>query len=775
ASGSHVSIHPWEQFVYSFRTKVTSLHHNVSAAIAETFGPSWRPTSAEPIWLLGRRYRVAAQCKADEGEVVAEWPVQDPWLQDSKQEPDSSNHTTPSSCAVVASGTNSGSCEGSAERVKPQDDDSGSPEDFATAWAQITRMTYRKGFAPMYRCVTRAAGSETRRRYIRLTSDAGWGCMIRVGQMLLATALKRHHSHARCEDVVGDGAFTELTTVSEAQALLPKVEQQFLDDPCAESSPFSIFGFIRAAHGREVVVPPSEEDEDEEAFRVAGSDCSRKQVQGSVGARQLTQKLPGDWFGPTTISETIAALVESNTELRRSLAVYVDADGVLYEDEVRALISDGHDTAAAAAAAAVRERQGGTPVSSPGLFSWKTPSYRGRGGHGESDDEFTVLSTPSVSSASYNCSPMLAAVPADRQDTGYEFEEAHSLGADVLQVGSFKELQYGMELCDLQLPPPAEPLATELLNEDVRTKAPLLETGGSGSCGFANSGDSPSGRDRWQRAVLLLFPLQLGCEKYVGEDRVSAILHYFEMQSSLGAMGGRPRMAHFFVGRQGQELLYVDPHVVQPAAVSGAEQPAESGHGSGRAGATRAGFPSGTRAGAETFRNLPTVQTIPVEHIDSSISFAFYCSCEEQLSELIRALKHVEAVEADALIRVEPTRPAALRQAQGFGRMWDDLVLDEEEDLFEETQVPSNIPAAGFVNCGGGGSGAPCLGPHGLNLGDGIPAATVVPDLCVVREADIFFPPGGGAEEASTSRGDRTLCVGAAWSDGAWAQVDTRP
>ncbi|CAE8629532.1 unnamed protein product [Polarella glacialis] len=129
-------------------------------------------------------------------------------------------------------------------------------------------------------------------------------------------------------------------------------------------------------------------------------------------------------------------------------------------------------------------------------------------------------------------------------------------------------------------------------------------------------------------------------------------------------MGGRPRMAHFFVGRQGQELLYVDPHVVQPAAVSGAEQPAESGHGSGRAGATRAGFPSGTRAGAETFRNLPTVQTIPVEHIDSSISFAFYCSCEEQLSELIRALKHVEAVEADALIRVEPTRPAALRQAQ---------------------------------------------------------------------------------------------------------------
>merc|ERR1719330_891452 len=56
-------------------------------------------------------------------------------------------------------------------------------------------MTYRRGFTPMYRCVRAPAkGSSEPRRYIRLTSDAGWGCMIRVGQMLLATALKRHQA-----------------------------------------------------------------------------------------------------------------------------------------------------------------------------------------------------------------------------------------------------------------------------------------------------------------------------------------------------------------------------------------------------------------------------------------------------------------------------------------------------------------------------------------------------------------------------------------------------
>merc|ERR1712136_623175 len=68
----------------------------------------------------------------------------------------------------------------------------GTPDEFATAWSQITRMTYRQGFAPMYRPVSVCPD---RQQYVRLTSDAGWGCMIRVGQMLLATALRRHYDH----------------------------------------------------------------------------------------------------------------------------------------------------------------------------------------------------------------------------------------------------------------------------------------------------------------------------------------------------------------------------------------------------------------------------------------------------------------------------------------------------------------------------------------------------------------------------------------------------
>lgn len=50
-------------------------------------------------------------------------------------------------------------------------------EDFRAACAQLFWVTYRKGFPAI-------ASSG-------LTSDAGWGCMIRTGQMAVAHALQR--------------------------------------------------------------------------------------------------------------------------------------------------------------------------------------------------------------------------------------------------------------------------------------------------------------------------------------------------------------------------------------------------------------------------------------------------------------------------------------------------------------------------------------------------------------------------------------------------------
>lgn len=626
-------IHPWEQFVHTLRTQVTSLHHNVSAALAETFSASWRLTG-ESVWLLGQRYGADCSCSEDGQEGLS-----------SRYHDGLNRELDGAAC--------------------------GSPDEFNAAWAQILRMTYREGFSPMYRCVRPpAAGSDEPRRYIRLTSDAGWGCMIRVGQMLLAAALRRHQEfqnklpmacksapmHAR-RGAHGTGDVAD--TRSNFATGRP-LERHFFDDPSPERCAFSIYEFVRAAHGQEVTGPGHSVDEGAGLANVALDDaipCDKRLSRTDSGGcpadnasprgalalapRQLTRKLPGDWFGPTTISETIAALVKNIPDLDCSLAVYVDADGVLYEDEVRALAIGEEATPSCEE----DEVLCGAPEA---LLGNASPGASCKSGRKDSDDEFMVVNTACVSSASA-WSPLLTA-RADAIRNPDHFRprspDAESTVASVelveLEDASFMNLPAPAQathtsLTDFyafELPPAAIPAATKApLPPAVHPAPASVETARS-----------------WNRAVLLLFPLQLGLERYVSESHIPALLSYFELPSSLGAMGGRPRMAHFFVGRQARSLLYVDPHIVQQAVVSspciGDVGDAGNGHGS---------------EGISTFSNAPIVQTIPAEHIDSSISLAFYCSDEAELSRLLEGLRRIEATQVNALISTEQTRPEALK------------------------------------------------------------------------------------------------------------------
>ena len=117
--------------------------------------------------------------------------------------------------------------------------------------------------------------------------------------MLLATALRRHYDHGfepfrnHCGGSAGlrDHGCRPSPPVDDAS---PPLELQFLDDPSPKKCPFSIFEFIRAAHGREVVnllVDGADVDgfshEDETA-----------KAESTVPTRKLTHKLPGDWFDP---------------------------------------------------------------------------------------------------------------------------------------------------------------------------------------------------------------------------------------------------------------------------------------------------------------------------------------------------------------------------------------------------------------------------------------------------------------------------------------------
>jgi len=333
-----------------------------------------------------------------------------------------------------------------------------------------------------------------------------------------------------------------------------------------------------------------------------------------------------------------------------------------------------------------------------------------------------VVSTPSMSPVSPQFL-QLSAAPSD----GGQLSPALLPDACCDMAGSFQELQPGLDLLELELPPPAVGLEEPSTSDNAPADpAPRSHT----TCSAT-----------WQRAVLLLFPLQLGLEKCVSRASVSALLRYFELPSSLGAMGGRPRMAHFFVGRQGRELLYVDPHVVQPAAISSEDQ---------------------------TFHNTPTVQSIPVEHIDSSISFAFYCRCETDLAELLEGLRGIDASEDNAPIHSEPTRPFALRTVRACGTpptLW----CDDEENMghsfTEVRRCDEDISVEGLVSRvqqAGADSTAP---PSSHEGSSGEAAGT---DDCLV-DAEGQDSSSGGVVLRS---GGRVLCVGAPWAGGTWAEVE---
>ncbi|KAL1958479.1 hypothetical protein VTO42DRAFT_4343 [Malbranchea cinnamomea] len=157
-------------------------------------------------------------------------------------------------------------------------------------------LTYRSNFPPIPRAADGhddAAASRTLGVRLRMqlsnangfTTDTGWGCMIRSGQSLLATALSF---------LTLGRDWRRGTKVKEESKLL----SLFADDPRA---PFSIHRFVQ---------------------------------HGAVSCG----KYPGEWFGPSATARCIQAL---SAECQHAgLNVYVSNDGAdVYEDRFRDISS----------------------------------------------------------------------------------------------------------------------------------------------------------------------------------------------------------------------------------------------------------------------------------------------------------------------------------------------------------------------------------------------------------------------------------------------------
>lgn len=183
-------------------------------------------------------------------------------------------------------GSTESSTELASEATAPPADraDGEGLEGFRVDFASRIWMTYRREFP--------AVGGSA------LTTDCGWGCMLRSGQMMLAQALVAHLLGRGWRHRPERGTALDLREYRE-ECLHRAILRWFGDEPSA-SSPLSIHGLVAA------------------------------------GAR--LGKRPGDWYGPASVAHALRAAVQAAGRESRELAelaVCVAQESTVYAADIR--------------------------------------------------------------------------------------------------------------------------------------------------------------------------------------------------------------------------------------------------------------------------------------------------------------------------------------------------------------------------------------------------------------------------------------------------------
>ena len=138
--------------------------------------------------------------------------------------------------------------------------------------SQIPWMSYRDGFVSVD----------------GYCSDTGWGCMIRVAQMMIAHTLMKHIRYR-----MGENPNQDITVEELMRIILPL----FLDDFIRHESPFSIHNIIQ------------------------------------IG-KLLLKKGAGEWYGAHSISQVIRSVNEKYNSQYSTLKILTFNDGIIYKEEI---------------------------------------------------------------------------------------------------------------------------------------------------------------------------------------------------------------------------------------------------------------------------------------------------------------------------------------------------------------------------------------------------------------------------------------------------------
>lgn len=192
--------------------------------------------------------------------------------------------------------------------------DQGERESFRRSFASLMWLTYRRGFPQLGSC--------------SLTTDSGWGCVLRTGQMLLAQGLLLHLmpqgwtwsvSHHVVKD---DMDLPEIRPTAGAEH-----GHNLKEGPRKRGRKLSLGSLLdrrmESTHRRVV-------------SWFADHPTAPFGIHQLVELGKSSGKKAGDWYGPSIVAHILRKAVAASVDLP-NLAVYVAQDCTIYIEDVKKL------------------------------------------------------------------------------------------------------------------------------------------------------------------------------------------------------------------------------------------------------------------------------------------------------------------------------------------------------------------------------------------------------------------------------------------------------
>lgn len=188
--------------------------------------------------------------------------------------------------------------------------DIGDKELFRRSFSSLLWFTYRRGFPPLPSC--------------NLTTDSGWGCMLRTGQMLLAQGLLLHL-------MPPDWSWTPNPPSVKDDMDLQDSDSSFSSDPQRRSSKLG-----RQLSLGSLLDRPMEGTHRRVVSWFADLPSAPFGIHKLVDLGKSSGKRAGDWYGPSIAAHILRKAVNKSPDLPR-LSVYVAQDCTVYKEDVSSL------------------------------------------------------------------------------------------------------------------------------------------------------------------------------------------------------------------------------------------------------------------------------------------------------------------------------------------------------------------------------------------------------------------------------------------------------